>query len=215
MTGQRVDSGETFDSGRRRSFREGGASAVDELIFRIRSRRILREFPTRADVVADLGSGYDFRLLRHLQRVGRIRRGIAVDVSLDQSRVFGEPRFRLLETDLNRRLDVPAASVDVALSLAVIEHLTHAEVHLTEAYRILRPEGILLLTSPSKSSRPLLEFLAYRLHLIDADEIRDHKHYFGGAEIRKLLVAAGFADAEISYRTFLLGLNQFVVARKR
>jgi SAM-dependent methyltransferase len=200
------------DRGRRRkSFRQEGHSPVDELVFRLRARRILSHFPPHAAAAVDLGSGHDYRLLRHLLRGGGIGSGTAVDVALDP----GAPAaIRLIEADLGQPLDIASASVDVVLSLAVLEHLDDPALHLREAHRIMRSPGLLLLTSPSRSSRRLLEFLAYRLRVIDADEIRDHKHYFDAAEIRALLAAAGFAPDAIAYRTFLLGLNQFVSATK-
>lgn len=206
--------GEAKRSARRRSFREGGASVVDDIVFRLRARRILGAFPRQVEAAADLGSGHDFRLLRHLRETGRIVRGVAVDISLDRSRAADQPDLRLLEADLGEPLDIPDRSVDVVLSLAVLEHMERPQVHVAEAHRILRSPGLLLLTSPSRASRPLLEFLAYRLHLIDAEEIRDHRHYFDAREIRELLVDAGFAGDDVRYRPFLLGLNQFVVARK-
>jgi SAM-dependent methyltransferase len=196
---------------RRRSFREGGASPLDDLIFRLRARRILGHAPATSEVVADLGAGHDYRLLRHLVKSGRTRRGIAVDLSLKQP---GPAEIRVIEADLGQPLPIDNASVDAVLSLAVVEHLDSPRVHLAEACRILRPGGVLLLTSPSRRSQPLLEFMAYRLHVIDEHEIRDHRHYYNEAELRELLIGAGFAPGSITYRTFLLGLNQFVVARR-
>lgn len=201
--------------GRQRSFGQDGGSPLDDLIFRLRARRTLQLFPATAIDVADLGSGHEYRLLRHLYRRGLIRKGIAVDVSLEQAPWPGAASIRLLEADLGEPLDVPDGSVDVVLSLAVLEHMARPQVHLREAHRILRSPGILMLTSPSRASQPLLEFLAFRLHVIDADEIRDHRHYFNQKDVRELLLAAGFGESDVTYRTFLLGLNQFVVARKR
>ena len=52
-------------------------------------------------------------------------------------------------------------------TLTVIEHFERPRVHVAEMYRLLRPGGTLLLTTPSRRARPVLEFMAYRLHLID------------------------------------------------
>jgi hypothetical protein len=81
-------------------------------------------------------------------------------------------------------------------------------------YRILRPGGVAIITTPSVRSKRVLELLAFRLHVIDADEIRDHKHYYTKGELRTLLVGAGFAKDAITYRSFALGMNQLVVATK-
>lgn len=175
----------------------------------MRAQRILRRFPAFAEETADLGSGHDYWLLRHLLSSGRIGHGIAVDLVLDGG---APPAITLIEANLRDSLEIATASVDVVLSLAVLEHLDDPALYVREARRILRSPGLILLTSPSRAAQPLLELLAYRLHVIDPDEIRDHRHYFNEAEIRALLVDAGFAARSVEYRTFLFGLNQFVSA---
>lgn len=183
---------------------------LDDLIFRFRARRVLAGLPATSNVVADLGSGHDYALLRYLCRTGRARTGIAVDVTLDRSQAIS--CINLLEADLSRELPIEGASVDVVLSVAVIEHLDDPLFHLREARRILRPGGSVLLTSPAPSSQRLLEFLAYRLHVIDEREIRDHRRYYGEAEIRRLLSDAGFDSTSVGYRRFLFRLNQIAHA---
>lgn len=199
---------------RARSFRQGRVSKLDHLIFALRVRRLLANLPATARSVADLGSGHDAAFLRSAYRSGRILTGIAVDVSLAQSGRI-EPAIQLVQADLSNPLPLPAACVDATTSLAVIEHLERPRVHVAEMYRLLRPGGTLLLTTPSRRARPVLEFMAYRLHLIDASEIRDRRHYYTEVELRSLLVGAGFADSDVTYRPFMLGMNQLIVALKR
>lgn len=163
-------------------------------------------------MLADLGSGYDARFLR--LAVGRrlASSGIALDVAVDGSQ--SDDAVTLIEGDLSQPLPIPDASVDVVTSLAVLEHLDWPTVHVSEVFRILRPGGVLILTTPSTRSRPLLEMMAYRLHVIDEIEIRDHKHYFTRAELLELLANVGFDRKSISYRSFSMGVNQIVVAAK-
>jgi len=100
-------------------------------------------------------------------------------------------------------------------TLAVIEHLERPRAHVAEMYRLLRPGGTLLLTTPSRRGRPVLEIMAYGLSVIDASEIRDHRHCYTGVELRPQLVGAGFADSDVTCRPFMLGMNQLIVALKR
>ena len=193
-------------------FGHGPRSVLDDLIFRFRARRILAAVPSSAAVVADLGSGHDYRLLRYLCDVGKITRGVAVDITLEHGNPT--PCVQLIEGDLGKPLQIPSESADVVLSVAVLEHLDDPQLHLREAHRVLRPLGRLLLTSPSPRSQPLLEFLAFRLHIIDEHEIRDHRRYYGEADIRRLLADAGFDSTSIRYRRFLFGLNQFCSVMK-
>jgi hypothetical protein len=60
----------------------------------------------------------------------------------------------------------------------------------------------------------VLEFMAFRLGIIDAAEIRDHRRYFSSSDLRTAFAAAGFSPEHIDARTFLLGMNNVVYARK-
>jgi len=197
---------------RDRPFRQGATSWLDDLIFSFRARAVLAELPVPAAIVADLGSGYDARFLRLARRTGRIAAGIAVDVALDRRRL--DRAVVPIEADLSAELPIESSSVAATTSLAVLEHLDRPELHLGEVFRILRPGGLLIMTTPTPRSKPVLELLAFRLHLIDAAEIRDHKHYYSEGELKTLLVRAGFAGDSIRHEYLSLRMNQLVVARK-
>jgi SAM-dependent methyltransferase len=55
-------------------------------------------------------------------------------------------------TDLNLekdKLPFEDNSVDIALSLAVIEHIQNPEIYLSEIYRVLKPNGLVYLSTPN------------------------------------------------------------------
>lgn len=85
--------------------------------------------------------------------------------------------------DLDGGIPLPDQSVDCVTMLALLEHLNKPGAVLREVFRILKPGRKVILTTPAPYSKPLLEFLAFRLKLISAEEIMDHKHYFSGPEI--------------------------------
>jgi ubiquinone/menaquinone biosynthesis C-methylase UbiE len=163
-------------------------------------------------VVADFGSGFDVTFLRRLLKKRSGLRGIAVDLSLDPK--LASDRLSLVVADLNKPLPLPDQSIDTATSLAVLEHLEQPEVQVRELYRVLKSGGSLLLTTPTPAAKPVLELISYRLHLIDAAEIRDHKHYFNEVELRALFEKVGFQPEQIRYKPFLVGLNQLIIATK-
>ncbi len=161
-------------------------------------------------VVCDLGCGFDATFLIGVKKI--IKRGIGVDISVDRS--IKEDNLDFIECNLNNDLPIDSNSIDIVTSFAVLEHLDDYEKHLSEIFRILDGDrkGILFLTTPSPSAKPVLDTLAF-LGLIDSAEIKDHKRYFSSKMLLKILMDQGFVDVEI--KNFQFGFNNLVIARKK
>ncbi len=188
-------------------------SHLDNFIFSRRKRQVVKRLPKQPGVIADFGAGYDCRLLRSLKEDLPSSSFIGIDTEFDASLASWES-LSLVSADLNELLPMESNSIDVGLSLAVLEHLDKPSLFLHEAYRVLKPGGVLLLTTPGPTSQPLLEFLAFRLHVIDDHEIRDHKHYFSPGELQDEFLRAGFTADKIKVETFIFGMNNIVQAVK-
>lgn len=170
---------------------------------------VIRFIP-QGKVVCDVGCGYrGLFLFRYQAHFGR---AYGLDIAVNEALNSG--RVTLRAADLNTHIPLPDNSVDVVTSLAVLEHLSDRQKHLQEIYRILKPGGQLLLTTPTPRNKPLLELLAFRLHVTDATEIADHKCYLSSKDLRQLLQTAGFQDQNIITKTWQLGLNNSVRATK-
>lgn len=105
---------------------------------------------------------------------------------------------------------------DIIICLAVLEHLPYpkeCEKVLKKIFENLKTGGIFIMTTPDKKAKWLLEFLSFRLHLLNQEEILDHKHYFDKTELLRFVEKAGFTD--IKHRYFQLGLNNLVICRKK
>ena len=158
-------------------------------------------------MLVDLGCGHAGSLLRTYSST--IARGVGFDVAV------GPPpadNVQLHAQAADAPLPLEDCSVDVVSCLAVIEHVERPDVLATEARRILRPGGVLVVTTPSAQAKPILELISVRLHLIDETEILDHKRYYRPATLRAELERAGFADVAVT--RFELGLNLAAVARR-
>jgi len=178
---------------------------LDRFIQLWRYRKVVGSIPLNC-VLADLGCGRgDF--LRHVQ--SRIATGYGIDTAIAHTDVGGNLHFK--EANLNNAIPLNDEIIDVVISLAVIEHLHAPAVFVKEIFRILKPDGMCILTTPSPLSKPLLEFLAYRLKIISARDIKDHKRYFCREDLRELF--SDFGTLQIS--SFQGGLNMLVVAKKR
>jgi SAM-dependent methyltransferase len=197
---------------RTRSFDSGNTGVLDKIIWHMRASRIRKNLPWSIENVADCGCGRTAPLLRILLENSMARNATGIDMDPDFS--VETKSLTLIKGDLNAPLPLKVESFDAVLSLATLEHLDKPDLHLREIYRILKPGGILLLTTPSPRGKPVLEFLAYRLKIIDRHEIEDHRQYYSSAMLETALVHAGFIPTAINARTFQLGMNNIVIACK-
>lgn len=183
---------------------------IDRLVRRLRTRAVRRFVPADSRVL-DVGCGLDNWLVRTMASGPTptwCPDSLGIDPDLE------------LEDRQGRRSTVDAVAVeqpgsfDVVTSFAVIEHLPPEIVgdHLRSMLATLRPGGRIVLTTPTPRARPVLEFLAYRLHLISEYEIRDHRRYYDGTDLVELLSDAGFEG--VGHSLFQVGLNQRVIAHR-
>lgn len=111
---------------------------------------------------------------------------------------------------LKKKISIPSRSTDTVTLLAVLEHLDHPMEILKECYRILKPNGVLLLTVPSPRNKPLLKVLS-ALGLVRKEMIDQHKNYFTHSQLRSMFKQNGFNNIVIE--NFELELNTFAKAR--
>lgn len=179
---------------------------LEPLLAKLRLRRIARHIP-QGGRIADFGCGPEAANLRRLE--ARFDSGIGIDLTADAAD-FG--KVKVLPGDLCKGVPLPDGSLDCVMSLAVIEHVDSPAMMLAQAFRVLKSGGVLLMTNPTPRAKPVLEFLSFKLGIVSADQIIDHKQYIGKTMMLELLTAAGFVRAKCS--TFQLGMNLFTKAFK-
>jgi len=180
---------------------------IDTLLSKWRAKFII-PYLRPDSVVCDVGCGQEGRILVSI--ADRIKEGYGFDFNL---KAGSAPRDNIHLS--NADFLTVGKRFDVVILLAVIEHLPYPEAAETMLEGIctkLNPGGVLIMTTPDKRAKRLLEFLAYRLHVINEEEIRDHKHYFDKTELVSFSKVAGFG--EVHHRHFQLGLNNLVICRK-
>lgn len=121
--------------------------------------------------------------------------------------------FKFVNLKILKILPFKNEAFDLITMLAVLEHLDYPEEIVKEIYRILEPNGTLIITTPSKFAKPILEFLALKLNVINKESIASHKVYFDKKSLGKILIDAGFIIKKLNY--FELGMNIFIKAHKR
>jgi cyclopropane fatty-acyl-phospholipid synthase-like methyltransferase len=184
-------------------------NALDLFICRWRSD-IVRRFIRPGSTLLDFGCGHQALFLQSVQQ--DIKQGIG----LDYDAAPGRPaeNLEIQNFHFKDRFEFADQTFDHVTILAVLEHIPPDQVGVLfrEFHRILKDDGQVLLTTPTPASKPLLEFLAFKLKIISGPEIADHKHYYSQADLRSLAERAGFVCR--AYRTFQLGLNCFAAFDK-
>lgn len=185
-------------------------NALDMFICRWRSR-IIRAFVQPGDNLLDFGCGHQAHFLRSVQNT--LKSGVGLDYDAVPSQLAANLEIRRFH--FKDRFEFADGTFDKIAILAVLEHIPLDQVDqlFREFRRILVDGGSVLITTPTPAAKPVLEFLAFKLHVISAPEIADHQHYYSQADLRTL---AERHDLEFTaYRKFLFGFNCFASLTKR
>lgn len=181
-------------------------NCIDRKIAKIRYRAIKKYIP-KAGVVADIGCGQEAAFLKYCS--AQIQKGYGFDLRIHNCRTGN---LTLLNNRHSSKLEIKSGCCDTVFMIAVLEHLDQPEILIKEARRILKPGGMFVITTPTKMAKPVLECMAFQLHLINAEEILEHKYYYKPKEIVCLLKRCGFSKCR--YQKFLFGMNSLAVAEK-
>ena len=122
------------------------ADLLNEHICRYRFARLLVE----DKVVLDVGSGVGYGSKILAEKASSV---LAVDVSEEAVRYAGRKyAARNIEMMVGDGEGLPLAgeSVDVAVSFELIEHLQGQQAHLLELGRVLKPDGLTVISTPNR-----------------------------------------------------------------
>jgi len=198
---------------RKISFDENGSLWLEKILAKLRFNKIIGKLKNvkPLEQIIDLGAGFNGQLLvKTLKLFPGIKSAVGIDLSVAEN--AANSKIKLIEADLNRALPMPDNSFDAAISTAVIEHLADSQFTINEICRILKMGGSFLLTTPSRRTKKILEFLSLNLGWLDKTEVMDHKNYFTPVELKGMLSRAGFKNIEI--KTFQFGCNILISCKK-
>ena len=104
---------------------------------------------------------------------------------------------------------------DVITMLAALEHIQPKSVLrvLREVFRVMRPNGVLIITTPAGYTAGALRIMS-KLKILSSTEIEDHKNVYNHKKIGSLLEAAGFKKEKMSFGFFEFFMNLWIVATK-
>lgn len=190
-----------------------GAGLLDYFLARKRAEKAARLIPEdfRKGRILDIGCGSYPLFLSEIEFSEKYGLDKSVPADLQPEGI------NLINYDLETRSDLPFDNnyFDVVTMLAVFEHIekTKLKLLLREIFRVLRPRGLFILTTPAAWTDPVLKTLA-KLKLISSIELEEHKDAYSHSKIVSSLKASGFKEEQIEIGYFELWMNNWVRAVK-
>jgi 2-polyprenyl-3-methyl-5-hydroxy-6-metoxy-1,4-benzoquinol methylase len=176
-------------------------------------RRFLLERVRAGDRVLDVGCG-EGRFAAELARAGTLVVGLDVaEEPLRRARsLHPELDLRLLEDEGSWPLE--DGSFDVVWAGEVLEHVADTAAWLSQARRVLRSGGSLLLSTPAHGRLRLLALaLSRRAFAAHFDPRGEHLRFYSAATLRELLEDFRFERLEVRAAAGPPGARRLLLAR--
>lgn len=159
---------------------QGKQLAVQEMVGRLRSRRVL-----------DIGCGTG-ALLKKLFEAGIEISGIDIHPRAVERCKKTTPKALIIRGDAIR-LPLRDSSFEMVLALDIMEHVDRDDLLLAEAFRTLKPGGRLIIVVP-----------AWRWLFMERDRAAGHLRRYRRRDVVSLLNRAGFLLESFNYYNFIL-----------
>ncbi len=185
--------------------------SMDKLSRKLRYKKVEEYFERNkpCGVMVDVGCGVTFDYIHTNKKRFEFCYGLD-----KKAPAINDAKSKIIKCDIDNEAipEIMPNSVNYIVMTAVLEHLNNPDLVLSKLHDLLAPGGKILITTPTVPSKPVLEFLAFKLGIIDPLEIADHKHYFSKKELLSVFKNVGFN--KINHRYFEYGFNHFVQAQK-
>lgn len=192
-----------------------GKGLLEPLLADLRAQRANKLIPPplREGRILDVGCGSFPYFLAHTS----FKEKFAIDQIPLSSNTASELRIESFTLDLEIEPHLPfeADFFEAVTLLAVVEHLDPALMAklFKEVYRVLKPGGLVILTTPAAWSDGLLKFMA-RISLVSAEEIHEHAYAYTLPLLGWYFGQAGFEMTKTNFGYFEFMFNMWATAKK-
>jgi len=184
----------------------------------LRFIKAFKEIPKGAPIsIADLGCGPKIRAYFAMKKSGiEISHYYGIDPLLSKQIIKDfvfDPSIKLVPKAFNKIIPLPDSSVDIIISLAVLEHIDSPKHILLDIHRVLKSGGKAIITTPTPLAQKILEFMSYRLGVLSRREIEEHQNYFTKEDLISMLQSV--KGILVSHTYFEFGLNNLLIIEKK
>ncbi len=192
-----------------------GKGLLEPMLADLRAQRANKLIPTeqRNGRILDIGCGSFPYFLAHTAFAEKF----AIDQIPLPQHTASELKIEsfTLDLEIEPRLPFENNYFESVTLLAVVEHLDPALMAklFKEIYRVLKPEGMVILTTPAAWSDGLLKFMA-QIGLVSAEEIHEHAYAYTLPLLGWYFGQAGFEMTKTKFGYFEFMLNMWATAKK-
>lgn len=182
-------------------------NSLDKLIAKWRLSKVVNLI-SKGDSIMDFGCGNQIFFLREIEP--EIKIGVGYDFGVENMKIGDKIELKKLDKEY-RVLKRDEKKYDKIIMLAVLEHIEIEKAIdlLNILQKKLKPNGKIILTTPTPLGRLVLEFMAYKLKIISETQIRDHKKYWSKKDFEEISDKTPLKL--IKYSTFQMGMNSIVL----
>jgi SAM-dependent methyltransferase len=192
-----------------------GKGLLEPMLADLRAQQANKLIPStlRDGRILDIGCGSYPYFLAHTS----FKEKFAIDqIPLPQNTAYDlKIESYTLDLEVKPRLPFEDNFFEAVTLLAVVEHLDPSlmAILFKEVYRVLKSDGMVILTTPAAWSDGLLKFMA-RVGLVSAEEIHEHAYAYTLPLLGWYFGQAGFEMTKTKFGYFEAMLNMWATARK-
>jgi len=192
-----------------------GKGLLEPILADFRAQRANKLIPSalRDGRILDIGCGSYPYFLAHTSFAEKF----AIDQIPLPQQTAAELRIEsfTLDLEIKPRLPFQDNFFEAVTLLAVVEHLdpAHMAALFKEIYRVIKPSGQVILTTPAAWSDGLLKFMA-RINHVSAEEIHEHAYAYTLPLLGWYFGQAGFEMTKTQFGYFEFMLNMWATAQK-